>query len=369
VVIVAPDRNGAGGRAWPGEALMEYRRLGHTDIEVSVICLGTMTWGEQNSEADGHAQLDAALDAGVNFVDTAEMYATPPRAETYGATEEIIGTWLARRKRRDDVILATKVVGPGAGDWLSWIRDGKTRLDRRNIEDALDASLARLRSDHLDLYQLHWPDRKTNFFGRLGYVPVEDDDAVPLEETLGVLADLVAAGKVRHVGVSNETPWGVMRLLALAGQAGLPRIVSVQNPYSLLNRTYEIGLAEISHRESVGLLAYSPLGMGMLSGKYLDGARPEGARLTRFEQYQRYTTPAAYEAAAAYVDVARRHGLRPAQMALAYVNSRPFVTSTIIGATRLDQLEEDLGSADLTLAPEVLEEIEAVHARRPSPCP
>lgn len=347
---------------------MEYRRLGRTNLQVSVICLGTMTWGEQNSEDEAHQQLDYALDHGVNFIDTAELYAIPPRAETYGATEAIIGNWLAKRGRRNDIVLASKVVGRGE-EWISHIRGGESRLDRHNIVKALDGSLKRLKTDYLDLYQLHWPDRHTNYFGKLGYVHDLDDRPVPIVETLSVLADQVKAGKVRHIGLSNETPWGVMRFLDLAETMGLPRAVSVQNPYSLLNRTFEIGLAEIAHREQTGLLAYSPLGFGVLSGKYLDDSAPDNARLRRFPHYDRYSNPQAVAATREYVEVARSYGLDPAQMALAYVNSRPFLTANIIGATRLDQLERNIASTELTLSDEVVDAIEAIHTRWPNPSP
>jgi aryl-alcohol dehydrogenase-like predicted oxidoreductase len=347
---------------------MRRNRLGRTDIEVSALCLGTMTWGEQNSEAEAHAQLDRALDAGINFIDTAELYPVPPRAETQGRTEAYIGSWLADRGGRDCLVLATKVCG--RADWLDHIRGGSTRHDRVNIEAALDASLRRLQTDYVDLYQLHWPDRKTNFFGELGYVHTdEDDQGAPIDETLAVLGDLVRSGKVRHVGLSNETPWGVMRFLAAAEEAGLPRVVSVQNPYSLLNRSFEVGLAEVAHREQVGLLAYSPMAFGVLSGKYLDGARPAGARVTLFERFSRYTGPEAEPAVRAYVELAREQGLTPAQMALAFVTSRPFLTANIIGATSLEQLNENLGSADLELSEEVVEAIEALHRRHSNPCP
>jgi aryl-alcohol dehydrogenase-like predicted oxidoreductase len=346
---------------------MRYRPLGHTDIQVSELCLGTMTFGEQNSEADAFAQLDRAVAAGINFIDTAEMYPVPPRAETQGRTETHIGNWLAARGGRDRLILATKVAGPG--DWIDYLRMPGRRLDRRNIEAALDASLRRLRTDYIDLYQLHWPDRETNYFGKLGYQPPAADDSVPLAETLGVLADLVRAGKVRHVGLSNETPWGTMHALHLAETRGLPRMVSIQNPYSLLNRTFEIGLAEVALRERCGLLAYSPLGFGMLSGKYRNGARPEGARLTLYSRFDRYSNPQAVAATGRYAGIAERHGLDPAQMALAFVTSRPFVTSNIIGATTMEQLDSNLASADLTLSDEVLAEIEAVHTEQPNPSP
>jgi len=346
---------------------MQYRKLGHTDIEVSQICLGTMTWGEQNTEAQAHEQLDMALDAGVNFIDTAEMYPVPPKAETYALTERYIGNWLKQRQNRDKVILATKVAG--RGDWLSYIREGNNCFDRKNIETALNYSLQRLQTDYIDLYQLHWPDRKTNFFGHLGFEYDPNDNPVPIEETLQVLGDIVKSGKVRYIGLSNETPWGVMRFLHLAQTMGLPRAVSVQNPYNLLNRSYEVGLSEISHREGCGLLAYSPLGFGMLTGKYLHGARPEGARLTLFERFTRYSNPRALRATEAYVALAREHGLDPAQMALAYVNSRPFLTSNIIGATSLEQLRSNLDSAHLRLNDALLEGIERIHIEIPNPSP
>lgn len=346
---------------------MEYRQLGTTDIRVSVLCLGTMTFGEQNTEAEAHAQLDKALDAGINFIDTAEMYPVPPRAETQGRTESHIGNWLRRRGKRDQILIATKVAGPA--DWLDYLRGGQARLDRTNIRAALDASLRRLGTDYIDLYQLHWPDRPTNYFGELGYAYPDQDQDIPIEETLGVLAELVEAGKIRHIGVSNETPWGVSRYLALSEAKGWPRIQSIQNPYNLLNRSFEIGLAEFSHRERVGLLAYSPLAFGVLSGKYLSGARPAGARLTLFERFSRYSNPQAEQATAEYVALARRHGLDPAQMALAFVSSRPFVTSNIIGATTLEQLASDLGSCDLKLPHEVERDIEAIHRGQPNPAP
>lgn len=346
---------------------MEYRPLGQTEIQVSLICLGTMTWGQQNTEAEAHQQMDMALDLGVNFMDAAEMYPVPGRAETSGRTEAYIGTWFASRKNRDKVVLATKVVGPT--EWMTWIRGGQTRLDRKNIEAALEGSLKRLKTDYIDLYQLHWPDRDVNNFGQLGYVHNPDESPVPLEETLEVLNDLVQAGKVRHVGLSNETPWGTMRFLQLAKERNWPRMVSIQNPYSLLNRTFEIGLSEIAIREQCGLLAYSPMGFGVLSGKYLGASKPDDGRVTLFPQFDRYSNPRATEATQAYVDIARRHGLSPAQMALAFVNTRPFVTSNIIGATTLKQLKENLDSVNVTLSQEMLTEIEAVHTCMPNPSP
>lgn len=327
-----------------------------------------MTWGEQNTEADAHDQLDMALEAGVNFVDAAEMYPFPAREETTGETERCIGRWLKKRNQRDKVILATKVTGPASG-WLTWIRGGNTRLDRVNIEAAVDGSLERLQTDCIDLYQLHWPDRTTNYFSRLGYEHDPNENAVPIHETLEVMSDLVRAGKIRHIGVSNETPWGLMTFLQHAERSGLPRIVSIQNPYSLLNRTFEIGLAEVAHREGVGLLPYSVLGFGVLTGKYLGGAQPENARLTLFQQYSRYTNDAGVKATEAYVKLARSRGLSPSQMALAYVLSRPFVTSAIIGATRLEQLKENLASIELELSEDVLTAIEEIHRDHHSPCP
>lgn len=346
---------------------MLYRPLGRTGIQVSALCLGTMTFGEQNTEAEAHAQLDLAFSIGINFIDTAEIYPVPPCAETYGQTETIIGNWLKSRRCRDRVILATKVAGPA--DWLPYLRGGKNRLDRTNIEAAIDGSLKRLKTDWIDLYQLHWPDRRTNFFGKLGYVPEDDTYSVPLWETLDVLGDLVKAGKVRYVGVSNETPWGLMRYLALAEQHDLPRVASIQNPYNLLNRTFEIGLAEIAIREQCGLLAYSPLGFGVLSGKYLNGQRPPGARITRYARFNRYLNPEAERATAEYVALARLHGLDPAQMALAWVTRRPFVTSTIIGATTLEQLKSNIGSLDVRLDDAVIAGIEAIHTKQPNPAP
>ena len=343
---------------------MQTRPLGRTGLDVSRLCLGTMTFGEQNTEAEAHEQLDRAVAFGVNFIDTAEMYPVPPKAETQGLTESYVGSWLKARGARDDVIIATKAAGPG----LDHIRGGP-RLTREHLHQAIDDSLARLQTDYVDLYQLHWPDRRANFFGRLGYEHDAEEDAVALEESLSALQELVQAGKIRAVGLSNETPWGVMHALRLAERQGLPRVASVQNPYSLLNRSFEVGLAEIAHREDVGLLAYSPLAFGKLSGKYLDGAWPEGARLTLYERFQRYNTPQADEATRAYVEIAREHGLDPAQMALAYVNSRSFLTSNIIGATSMAQLESNLASESLRLDDEVLAAIEAVHQRIPNPSP
>jgi aryl-alcohol dehydrogenase-like predicted oxidoreductase len=349
-------------------ASMRYSRLGDTDLKISAICLGTMTWGQQNTVDEAHEQLDYAVSRGATFIDAAEMYPVPARAETQGRTEECIGSWLAARRNRNDVILATKVCGShriGIGGHLR----GGSRLDRRQIHAAIDASLARLRSDYVDLYQVHWPDRPTNCFGRLGFDQPVDDDSVPIEETLAALDELVVAGKVRHIGVSNETPWGVMEYLRVSAEKSFSRIQSIQNPYNLLNRSFEVGLAEMSLREQIPLLAYSPLAFGSLCGKYLDGNKPPSARLTLFPQFARYTGESGVRATRKYVEIARRHGLDPAQMAIAYVVSRPFVGSAIIGATTMDQLRTNISAADLQLDQTVLNEIEAVHAECANPCP
>ena len=345
---------------------MKYRPLGRSNLDVSVLCLGSMTWGEQNTEAEGFAQIDRAQAAGINFIDTAEMYPVPPRGETYGATERIIGNYFKARGNRADWILASKVAGPGNA--INHIRDGQLKHNRTHIVAALDASLKRLQTDWIDLYQLHWPERSTNYFGQLGYRH-QEQDFTPLQETLDVLAEQIKAGKIRHIGLSNETPWGTMKFLQLADSLGLPRMVSIQNPYNLLNRSFEVGLAEVAIREQCGLLAYSPLAFGMLSGKYDNGARPANGRITLFSRFTRYTNPQSQAACARYVALARKHGLDPAQMALAYVTAQPFVTSNIIGATSLEQLECNLGSAELNLSDEVLEGIEAIHRDQPNPAP
>ena len=344
---------------------MEYRKLGHTDINVSKICLGTMTWGEQNTEKEAHEQLDFAINSGINFIDVAEMYPVPPRAETYGLTESYVGNWLNKRKDRDNLIIATKV--SAKAEWLPYIRDGQIKLDEKNINQALDDSLKRLKTDYVDLYQMHWPERDTNFFGRLGYYHAPDKDGVPIVETLEVLGELVKQGKIRSIGISNETPWGLNEYLRIANEKGHPRIVSIQNPYNLLNRTFEIGLSEFSHREQIGLLAYSPLAFGSLSGKYLNNKKPEGARLTLFERFTRYLNPRATEATKLYVELAKKNGLDPAQMALSYVTSRPFLTSNIIGATSMEQLKIDIESINIELSNDVIKEIESIHEKIPNP--
>lgn len=347
---------------------MEYRQLGSTDLQVSVIGLGTMTFGEQNSYAEAAEQMNYAVEQGVNFIDTAEMYPVPPRPETQGETERHVGRWLAESGKRADVVLASKVTGrgiPGAG--FDHVRGGP-RLSREQILRAIDTTLDRLQTDYLDLYQVHWPERITNYFGQLGYRH-RDSDAIAIEETLAALGEVVTSGKARAIGISNETPWGVMEYLRISRELGLPRVQTIQNPYSLLNRGFEVGLAEMAIREQVGLLAYSPLAFGMLSGKYSRGARPEGARLTRFDRFSRYTNPQAEAASDAYVSLAKEAGLDPAQMALAFVNGQQFLTSNIIGATTMDQLRSNIASIEVRLNKELRGEIEGIHQRYTIPAP
>lgn len=348
---------------------MIYNTLGHSDIQVSRICLGTMTWGEQNSQADAFEQMDYALSQGVNFWDTAELYAVPPKPETYGKTEEMIGNWLTKTGQRDQIVLASKIAGPS--DFTTHIREGKSRFNRQQIHQALNASLKRLQTDYIDLYQLHWPERKTNYFGQLGFEYPESDtpNQTEFEETLEVLTELVKEGKVRQIGLSNETPWGTMKFLQIAQTKGLQKIVTVQNPYNLLNRSYEVGMAEIAYQEQVGLLAYSPLGFGVLSGKYLNGQSPAGARINLYPHYDRYSNDNAVKATELYSALARGNGLTPAQLALGFINSRPFVTSNIIGATNITQLKENISSVDITLSTEVLHQIERIHAQYTLPSP
>ena len=345
---------------------MEYRPLGNTDLKVSSLCLGTMTWGNQNSAEEGFAQMDLALDRGINFFDTAEMYAVPASAETSGRTEEIIGQWFARTGNRDKVVLATKAAGPG--DYVKHIRGGP-RLNQDHLERAVETSLKRLQTDVIDVYQLHWPERTTNYFGRLGYKHRDGEDGIAISDTVAALKQLVDAGKIRHWGLSNETPWGTMTFLREAEKVGLAPPVSIQNPYSLLNRSFEVGLAEIAHREHVGLLAYSPLAFGMLTGKYRNNQWPRGARLTEVKQFTRYTNEQATAATEAYCQLAEERGLSPAQLALQFVTTRPFVTSNIIGATSLPQLEENLKSVDLPWDRDLEKALEAIHTRFPYPAP
>jgi aryl-alcohol dehydrogenase-like predicted oxidoreductase len=345
---------------------MDYRKLGDSDLTVSAICLGTMTFGEQNSEAEGHAQLDLAFERGINFIDTAEMYPVPSRPETYGRTESIVGSWL-RGRSRDQIILASKAAGPRRP--LHWIRGGPKHLDRANLRAALDASLQRLGTDYLDLYQLHWPERNVPMFGQYQFDPTEETAAVPIREQLEALAELVREGKIRYVGLSNEHPWGVMEFLRLAREHGLPRVVSIQNPYNLINRAYEFGLTEISYRERLSLLAYSPLAFGHLSGKYQTHPGATG-RVNLFRGFaQRYEKPNVQPAVAAYVALAGRLGMSPTQLALAFVYHRWFVASTILGATSLEQLNENLDAWEQPLTAEALAEIEGLHLRYMNPAP
>ncbi len=349
---------------------MELRQLGTTDLMVSKICLGTMTFGQQNSEAEGHEQMDYAIAHGVNFWDTAEMYAVPVTEPTWGKTEEIIGTWFKKTGRRSEVILATKVVGRSSR--FPWARphlfEGETRLSRQSIHEACDASLKRLQTDYIDLYQLHWPERTTNTFGTLSYTHDAEQEWIGFEETLSALDELVKAGKVRHIGVSNENPWGVMEMLKLHETKGLPRIQSVQNPYNLLMRHFDVGMAEVAIRAKCGLLAYSPLAGGVLSGKYSNGARPAGTRIALYEDYfPRYVQPTPLQMTDRYVALAREHGLDPSEMANAFVNDRPFTTSNIFGARTMEQLKSAVASADLTLSQEVLDGIAEIFKENPVP--
>lgn len=347
---------------------MKYSVLGNTDIKVSRICLGTMTWGVQNNQKEAFEQMDYALSRGINFFDAAEMYPVPPSAETQGETERMIGNWFKSTGNRSKVIMATKITGKSEG--FRHVRNGELpTYDRKNIEYALNENLKRLQTDYIDVYQLHWPDRKTNTFGQLGYVHDDSDKFIPLKETLEVLNDFVKQGKIRHIGLSNETPWGVLDAIRASEQNNLPKIVSIQNPYSLLNRSYEVGLAEISIRENCGLLAYSPLAFGVLSGKYLNGAKPPKGRLTLYSRFARYKSEKAEEATKRYAAIAKDFGLTPAQMALAFVNSRRFLTSNIIGATTIEQLTENIDSINIELSEEVLQEIEKVHYDISNPCP
>jgi len=347
---------------------MEYRRLGRTDLNVSLICLGTMTWGQQNTEADGHAQMDYALEQGINFFDTAELYSIPPRPETQGSTERIIGSWFKARGSRDKVILASKVVGRSDS---TWFRDGgsKAELSRAQIEEAVNKSLKRLQTDYIDLYQIHWPDRPMPWGSNPTIFRHQEGQSHPIAETVEIMTDLVKAGKIRHFGLSNESAWGTMTFLKHADAKGQARVQSVQNAYNLLNRTYEVALAEVTMHENVSLLAYSPLAQGYLTGKYLDGARPPGARTTLFSRGQRYENPTAEAAIRKYIALAKEFGLDPAQMALAFVSSRPFLTSNIIGATSMEQLKTDIASIDVTITPELEERINAIHVEHCNPCP
>ncbi len=346
---------------------MDHRQLGQTDLKVGELALGTMTFGEQNTEAEAHRQLDIALDAGVNLIDTAEMYPVPPMESSWGLSETYIGTWFKRSGHRHKVVLATKATGPGVH--LPHIRGGQSTHSAANLSAALDGSLRRLQTDFIDLYQLHWPDRPTNTFGQLGYKPAQAEVPPKLEDALRALDSFISAGKVRHIGLSNETPWGVMSFIQLAERCGLARMVSIQNPYNLLNRSFEVGLAEIADREHAGLLAYSPLGFGTLTGKYAGGARPANARISRFSRFVRYTNEQGLAATARYVELAREFDLDPAHMAISFILSRRYVTSAIIGARTEAQLHHNLASVRYPLPKELLKAIDKIHAQIPNPCP
>ena len=346
---------------------MKFKKLGNTDLEVSLICLGTMTWGEQNTQEEAFEQMDYAMKQGINFFDTAEMYAVPSTEETFGKTETIIGNWFKERSNRKKVILATKVSGPG----LPWIRGGGLQYTKENISTALEGSLKRLQTDYIDLYQLHWPERDTNYFGKLGYKHQDKEkEWNSIKSILNVLKQFVDQGKVRYIGLSNESAWGLSKFLELSKLQDLPRVVSVQNPYNLLNRTYEVGLAEISIRERSGLLAYSPLASGVLTGKYRNDQKPKGSRLQLFGDYfPRYFKKLSLLAVEEYFKVAKKHKISLAQLSLAFVNKQPFVTSSIIGATTMKQLKEDIESINIELSSEIIDEINLVHKNNPNPAP
>ena len=345
---------------------MNYRKLGNTDLDVSTICLGTMTWGEQNTQEEGFEQMDYALDHGINFFDTAELYAVPPRKETYGDTESIIGNWFAKTKKREKVILATKVAGPAR----NYLRKGENSFVGKNLDDALSNSLKRLKTDYIDLYQLHWPERNVNNFGKLGYVHKENKWN-NFEEILENLKKYIDQGKIRYIGLSNETPWGVMNYLELNKNKNLPRMMSIQNPYNLLNRSYEIGLSEVSIREKIGCLAYSPLASGYLSGKYRNKSLPKGSRMERdgdFWKY-RYNTPNMENAVEKYYKISKKYNLDLSQMSLKFCEIQNFMTSVIIGATTMEQLKTDIESVNVNLSDEVIKEINEVQKIYPNPCP
>ena len=345
---------------------MNFKKLGNTDLDVSTICLGTMTWGEQNSEKEAFDQMDYAFENDVNFWDTAEVYAIPAKKDTYGKTEEIIGNWFKKSKMRSKVILATKVSGPGP----SWIRGGGNQYDEKNLNEAVNDSLKRLKTDYIDLYQLHWPERKTNFFGRLGYEHKDGNDWNKFEDVLNALDKIIKSGKIRYIGLSNETAWGLSKFLEISKLKELPRMMSVQNPYSLLNRSYEVGLAEISVREKSGLLAYSPLAFGYLTGKYRNGELPKNSRMQLFgDQFSRYKSDNGQQAIEKYFNIAKKYNLDLTQMSLKFCELQPFVTSVIIGATTMDQLKTDIESVNINLDNKIIDEINEIQKLYPNPCP
>ena len=346
---------------------MKYKNLGDTNLKVSLICLGTMTWGEQNTQEEGFEQMDYAVEKEINFFDTAELYAIPPKEKTYGKTEEIIGNWFEKRKNRNKIILASKIAGPG----LPWIRGGGLQYSEKSIESALHESLKRLKTDYIDLYQLHWPERNTNYFGKLDYKHKEKEKSWrSFESILKVLKKFIDQGKIRYIGLSNETPWGFSKFLQTAKDQNLPKVISVQNPYNLVNRTYEIGMSEISIREKAGLLAYSPLAVGYLTGKYRNKQIPKNSRLDLFyDNYPRYHNQRTYDAVDEYFKIAQKHKISLAQLSLAFVNSRDFVTSNIIGATTMKQLKENIDSIKISLDQKIIEEINLVHENNPNPAP
>lgn len=349
---------------------MQLKALANTGILLPEICLGTMTFGEQNTQSDAFEQLEYALDQGLFFWDTAEMYPVPPKPETQGATETILGNWIAQRGKRDQLFIASKIAGPSQGG--SHIRDGQTRFNAVEIGSAIDGSLKRLQTDYIDLYQLHWPQRPTNFFGKLGYGNTEaqnTDEITALEETLTALSHEIKNGRIRYIGLSNETPWGTLKFLHLAEKLGLEKFVSVQNPYNLLNRTYEIGMSEIAYHENVGLLAYSPLAFGYLTGKFRHGARPANTRISLYSRFSRYSNPQSEWATEQYAQLAEQHDLTLTQLSLAFIKQQFFVNSTIIGATNLNQLKENIQAFEIELSTDVLEGIEAIHRQQPNPAP
>ena len=345
---------------------MKFKKLGTTDLDVSLICLGTMTWGTQNTEKDAFEQMDYSIGSGINFFDTAELYSVPPNSESYGKTETMIGNWFEKRKNREKIILATKVAGPGC----NWIRGGGNNFDEKTIGEAIDGSLRRLKTDYIDLYQLHWPERSTNYFGKRDYtLDSEEGDWNSFESILKALEKFIKSGKIRYIGMSNETPYGLSRYIELSKNKNLPRMMSVQNPYNLVNRTYEIGMSEISIREKCGLLVYYPLATGALSGKYRNGNMPKNSRQALFKGWERHLNPLAMQAYEEYFKLAKEYKMTMAQLAQAFVNSRPFVTSNIIGATTMEQLKENINSVNIELSDEIMEKINVIHNNNPNPSP